>query len=95
VTMEPLPPIPVAPRVIWRLFRLRVMPVIVFLGLVALATVLWSRLYGVPSPEVPDRAQAPTARKAVADAVSGGAITFKAGVRHEVTERNFNETRTW
>ncbi len=47
--MNPLPPIPVAPRVIWGQFRLRVLPLSVFLALVALSIVLWSRLHSVPS----------------------------------------------
>jgi multidrug resistance efflux pump len=46
---DPLPPIPVTPRLRWRLFRERVVPVAMFLSLVTVASVLWSRYYGAPT----------------------------------------------
>ena len=46
---DPLPPIPVTPRLRWRLFRERVVPVVMFLSLVGVAIVVWSRYYGTPT----------------------------------------------
>lgn len=41
---DPLPTIPTPPRVIWREFRLRVVPVILFAGLVGAIALLWSHV---------------------------------------------------
>jgi multidrug resistance efflux pump len=46
---DPLPPIPVTRRVRWRLFRERVIPVVMFLSLVGVTIVVWSSFYGVPT----------------------------------------------
>ncbi len=46
---DPLPPVPVTPRLRWRLFRERVVPAIMFLSLVGVAIVVWSRFYGAPT----------------------------------------------
>ena len=46
---DPLPPIPVTPRLRWRLFRERVVPVVMFLVLVGVTIVVWSRFYGAPT----------------------------------------------
>jgi multidrug resistance efflux pump len=49
LNVDPLTPIPASARLIWGQFRLRVMPMIMFLALVGLSVVLWSRLNSVPS----------------------------------------------
>ena len=46
--MEPLPKIPTPPRLIWREFRHRAFPVLVFAAAVVTATVLWREQAGVP-----------------------------------------------
>ena len=46
---ELLPPVPVTPRLLWRQFRQRVVPAIMFLSLVGVAVVVWSRYYGAPT----------------------------------------------
>lgn len=46
---DPLPPVPVTPRLLWRQFRERVVPAIMFLSLVGVAVVVWSRYYGAPT----------------------------------------------
>lgn len=42
--LEPLPPVPVTPRVLWEQFRHRIIPGAMFLGLVALSVYLWLRV---------------------------------------------------
>ncbi len=76
--MKPLSPIPVSPRVIWRQFRERVVPPMMFVGLVALAIVLWSRLYGMPSPKQPHRVQPVAARRTGPDAIRGSGMAQPA-----------------
>jgi multidrug resistance efflux pump len=49
VNLEPLPPIPSTPGVLWGQFRHRVIPTTVFLGLFVLAVMLWSRVNNTPS----------------------------------------------
>jgi len=46
MTSDPLPPIPVTARLRWRLIRERVIPLVMFLTLVGVASVVWSRYYG-------------------------------------------------
>ncbi len=46
---DPLPPIPATLRLRWRLFRERVVPVVMFLCLAGVAVVVWSRYYGAPT----------------------------------------------
>jgi multidrug resistance efflux pump len=46
---DPLPPIPLTPRLRWRLFRERVVPAVMFLSLVGVAIAVWSRFYGTPT----------------------------------------------
>lgn len=47
--METLPQIPLAPRVVWRQFRQRFLPVCVFALLVTVAATLWVRLGTAPA----------------------------------------------
>ena len=42
--MDPLPPIPTPPRLVWREFRLRVVPVIIFGALAGGVGLMWSRV---------------------------------------------------
>lgn len=49
MNLEPLPPIPTTPGVLWGQFRRRVIPAAVFLGLFVLAIALWSRMNSMPS----------------------------------------------
>ncbi len=42
--MDPLPPIPTSPRLLWREFRMRVVPWLFLSGLVAAIAVMWTRV---------------------------------------------------
>jgi len=46
---DPLPPIPLTARLRWRIFRERVVPVLMFSLLLGVASVVWSRFYGAPT----------------------------------------------
>lgn len=76
--MQPLPQIPVTPRVIRRQFREPVVPPMIFPGLVALALALWIHLYGSPPPNEPDRAQGATVRRTTAETVSERGVASEA-----------------
>jgi hypothetical protein len=55
---------------------------------------VWGTLFAIHIG-VLDHARAAAARKAVADAVRRGTITFEGGVRHVPTDRDFSTTTAW